>query len=92
MSFEQPSRSETFMWSVKQWRDAIQEADTENKLIDFNDVLGGKEAPSPDQQKHLILRDVTIGDKICDVYHWGQEEGSMTEVNSSARVYLHYKN
>jgi hypothetical protein len=92
MNFEQHSTNETLMWSVAKWSEEIRKADTNNALANFNDVISGKDAPSQDQQQHLVLKDVTLGGKNCDIYHWGQEEENKKETHSVARVYVHIKN
>ena len=73
-------------------RSAITEADTDKKLSPFNDVITEKHAPSdPNATRNLVLKDVTIAGKRCDVYHWDQEDGQRIPNSSVHRLFVHIK-
>jgi hypothetical protein len=79
-------------WSVAAWKSAIQTADVNKKLSHFNDVLAGTEEPSEETRRHLVLADVSIAGKVCDVYHWDQnEDGRMIPGSTVNRVFVHIK-
>lgn len=93
MSLEQPQQNNDIrMWSFSDWKRAIEDADPDKRLAHYNDVITGRDTPSPELSKHLVLKDVSLGGKICDVYHWDQDEDGKRIRNSSAnRVFVHIK-
>lgn len=93
MNFENANQKSLEDWSVAEWKTAIQEIDVENKLSPFNDVLTDTQEPSSKTKEHFVLQDVTIGGKICDIYHWDQDENGERIPNSTLhRVFVHIKN
>ena len=92
MSIETPKSNDVRMWHFEDWKQAIKSADTDNKLAHFNDVITGTDTPSLELSKHLVLENVSLGGKTCDVYHWDQDEnGGRIPNSSSHRVFVHIK-
>ena len=92
MSLEQPRQNnDVRMWLFNDWNRAIEVADTGNKLTHFNDVVTGRDAPPPEQAKHLVLEYVTLGGRLCDVYHWDQDQNGKIRNASGHRVFVHIK-
>lgn len=93
MDLEQPRQNNDIkMWHFEDWRRAIKGADTDNKLAPYNDVITGRDAPSPELTKHLVLENISLGGKTCDIYHWDQDGNGNKIKNSSAhRVFVHIK-
>ncbi len=91
MGFETPNPMDMRNWSVAEWKNHVMSADKDKKLAFFNDVISGREAPVPEQAKHLVLQNVVIGGKLCDVYHWDQENGKKRPHSTVNRVFVHVK-
>lgn len=71
---------------------AIAAVDPENKLAPFNDWVQEKHAPPrPNAARNLVLEDVVIDGKTCDVYHWDQEDGRKIQDSSYNRIFIHIK-
>ena len=92
MNPEAAGQADLRRWSVAELKRAVENADTDRKLAPFNDVITGEKDLSPELKKHLVLRDVSLGGKMCDVYHWDQDENGQKIPDSSAhRIFIHIK-
>lgn len=93
MSMETPGANiDLRRWHFENWRDALKSADTAGKLAPFNDVISSTDEPTPETAQHVVLQDVSLGGKICDVYHFDQDKsGNMIPGSSAHRVFVHIK-
>ena len=72
------------------WRQAMLDAGVDSKLLHYNDVLTGKQAPGG-YDHGPSLEDVVIADKLCDVYHTDGHLGDKKRTIPGARVFIHVK-
>lgn len=76
------------MRGVSFWTEKIKEAGLTEQLRFFNDLTTEKRPPHASAgYGEPVLRDVTLGDKICDVYHTDHNEK-----DSWHRLFIHIKN
>lgn len=68
------------------WTRKIAESELFDKLRPFNDVITDKKPPHPNSCYGLVLENVVIDGKECDVYHTDTEEGRTLH-----RIYIHIK-
>ena len=59
---------EDIMKGVSYWTEQIEKAGLKDKLLPFNDVLVGQDAPPADAEP--MLHDVVLDGAIVDIYHW----------------------
>jgi len=83
----------TEVWKgTRFWTDEIKKTGVFENLAPFNDVITGKEPPHPNSGYSLVLRDVTLDGKKCDIYHTDQDsEGNKIKGRSYARIFIHIK-
>jgi hypothetical protein len=67
------------------WTEQIQKAGLTDKLLPFNDVLVGNEAPAGNVEP--MLRDVVLDGVKVDIYHWDYP----AKDTSSNRIYIYRK-
>lgn len=67
------------------WTQEIEKAGLKDKLLPFNDVLTGNEAPSGNVEP--MLRDVALDGRKVGIYHWDYPKKD----TSSHRIYIHKK-
>ena len=75
------------------WTNRIKAAGVADKLAFFNDVVTEKTAPALDAGYHIVLHDIILDGKKCDVYHTDQDaEGNTIKGHTYHRVFIHTKN
>ena len=73
---------------VSFWTDKIKEAGLNDKLRFFNDLVTEKRPPHLNSgYGEPVLKDVTLGDKTCDVYHTDHKNSDHWH-----RLFIHIKN
>jgi len=74
------------------WHNEIKNAGVEDKLLFFNDVVTEKKPPHNESGYHLVLNNIILDGKNCDIYHTDQDEqGNSIEDKSNHRIYIHIK-
>lgn len=74
------------------WKNEIERAGVKDKLNFFNDVITEKRPPNPGSGYNLVLKDVILDGKKCDVYHTDQDElGNVIRGNSWNRIFIYIK-
>ncbi len=70
------------------WIEEITKAAVYGKLNHFNDVMTGKQPPSPesDYGNNPVLADVKLDGHTCDIYHSDHKRG-----DSGHRIFIHIK-
>ena len=76
---------EDIMKGVTYWTEQIEKAGLKDKLLPFNDVLVGQEAPGGDVEP--MLQDVILDGAKVDIYHWDYPK----QDTSSHRIYIYRK-
>ncbi|MFA6273945.1 MAG: hypothetical protein WC662_02185 [Candidatus Paceibacterota bacterium] len=74
------------------WTKEIKKAGVESRLLHFNDVIIEKTPPHPESGYHLVLSDVLLDGKHCDIYHSDQDEnGDKIRNKTYHRLFLQIK-
>jgi hypothetical protein len=77
---------------IEFWSNQIKKAGVYEKLAHFNDVIVEKEPPQPESGYSLILSDIILDGKHCDIYHTDQDSnGNKIRNNSYHRIFIHIK-
>ena len=81
------------VWKGTQfWTDEIIKAGVKDQLKFFNDVITEKRPPHPESGYCLVLKDIILDDKKCDIYHTDQDEsGNDIKGHSWNRIFIHIK-
>lgn len=74
------------------WTDEIEKAGIKNQLSFFNDVITEKRPPHAEAGYHLVLKDIILDGKSCDIYHTDQDEnGDKIKGHTWHRIFIHIK-
>ncbi len=74
------------------WLDQIKNAGFFDQLSHFNDIITEKRQPHPESGYHLVLKDVDLDNKKCDIYHTDQDEnGDLIKGHTWHRIFIHIK-
>ena len=74
------------------WSNQIRNAGVYDKLAHFNDVITEKTPPHTQSGYNLVLNDIILDGKHCDIYHTDQDEdGTSIHNNSYHRIFIHIK-
>lgn len=74
------------------WTKEIEKAGVKDSLSFFNDVITENRPPHPESGYHLVLNDVSLDGKICDIYHTDQDEqGNQINGHTWHRIFIHIK-
>ena len=74
------------------WQAEIKKAGVFERLVFFNDVVTEKIPPHPGSGYHLVLNDITLDGKKCDIYHTDQDEnGEKIKRHSWSRILIYIK-
>ena len=81
------------VWKGTQfWTDELEKAGVKGQLRFFNDVVVEKRPPHPESGYHLVLSNITLDGRHCDVYHTDQDEnGDIVRGSTYSRLFLHIK-
>lgn len=89
MGFEE-SQKEKIYKGTQFWKEAIERAGVKNKLQFFNDVITEQRPPHGDGY-HLVLGDIVLDGKKCDIYHTDQNINGKIKGHYFARIFIHTK-
>ncbi len=83
-----------FVWKGTEfWTKEIDGAGVKDKLSFFNDVVTEKRPPHPESGYHLVLKDIMLDGKPCDIYHTDQDEnGNQIRGHTWHRIFIYIKN
>lgn len=74
------------------WLEQIKGSGIYEQLSFFNDIVTEKRPPHPDSEYHLVVKDVVLDDKKCDIYHTDQDEnGDYIEGHTWHRIFIYIK-
>ncbi len=74
------------------WSNQIKEAGIYGRLAHFNDVIVENKPPHPESGYNLILSDIILDGKHCDIYHTDQDSNGNKIRNSSYhRIFIYTK-
>lgn len=77
---------------TKFWTDQIKEAGVYEKLAHFNDVIVEKKPPHVESGYNLVLHDIILDNKHCDIYHTDQDSNkNKIQNNTYHRIFIHTK-
>jgi hypothetical protein len=77
---------------VEFWTNEIEKAGIKDKLRFFNDVITEKRPPNIESGYHLVLEDITLDNKKCDIYHTDQDKnGEKIKDHTHNRIFIHIK-
>jgi hypothetical protein len=81
------------IWKGTQfWTEEIEKAGIKEKLKFFNDVITEKKQPNSESGYNLVLKDIILDGKKCDIYHTDQDEsGNLIKGHSLNRIFIHIK-
>ena len=60
---------EIFLFGVKPWVDALRKIGVDKRLPPFNDVITRNAAPATASGYNLVLSNINLDGRICDIYH-----------------------
>jgi hypothetical protein len=74
------------------WSEEIKKAGVYEKLSFFNDVITEKRPSHSESGYNLVLSNIVLDNKKCDIYHTDQnEDGSKIENHTFHRIFIHIK-
>jgi hypothetical protein len=74
------------------WSKELENAGVKDKLSFFNDVITEKRPPHPESGYHLVLGDIILDGKKCDIYHIDQDEnGQKIKDHTWSRIFIYIK-
>jgi hypothetical protein len=77
---------------VEFWSNQIKNAGVYDKLAFFNDVFVEKKPPHTESGYNLVLSNILLDGKHCDIYHTDQDSnGNKIKDRTFHRVFIHIK-
>lgn len=77
---------------TKFWTNEIIKSGVHEKLAFFNDIITEKYPPHADSGYHLVLPNISLDNKECDIYHTDQDKnGEKIKDNNFSRIFIHIK-
>jgi hypothetical protein len=74
------------------WTEEIKKVGVYDQLLYFNDVVTEDSSPHAESNYHLVLTDVILDGRKCDIYHTDQDEnGNRIKNHSFHRIFIHKK-